>query len=373
MQILRTTPTARHIETNQARAMHFGAAFGLVAAATLLNLLAWPAGSDQDGHYFALMLAVLVSALYGGKGPGLLATALAGLSSSYFTLLPQFSISVGSPHATERLLVFLGEGALLSLVAGVLRGEITVATSGWRRYGAIPLAVGAATAVKLIFPEIGQDLPFAFDYAAVCVCAITGGIVPGIVATALLAGLTKYLFMPPLYSLSVAGKTDVIRVGLFVGEGLLLTVLGSSYSKLKRLAAYFSAQARAYLAAALSRGQDIEAMHAISRDTIWEWDLDTGEIIRTPSWQDTLSVALPEREDFVCWIDRIHPDDREMTINRLRRALEEGREELHYSYRLLGPDGKFLPVSDHAFVVRGADWKPVRVIGRSAELSTVLG
>ena len=72
-------------------------AIGLVAAATALNLLAWPSGSDQDGHYFALMAAVLISALYGGFLPGLVATTLAGLSSSYFTLSPQFSILFPPP------------------------------------------------------------------------------------------------------------------------------------------------------------------------------------------------------------------------------------------------------------------------------------
>ena len=93
------------------------------------------------------------------------------------------------------------------------------------------------------------------------------------------------------------------------------------------------------MAGAMSNQQDTVAIRAISRDTIWEWGLDTGEIVRTPSWQDTLSVALPVREDFTSWTERIHPDDRTETIKRLQRAIEEGRQELQYSYRLLGPNG----------------------------------
>ena len=70
-------------------------------------------------------------------------------------------------------------------------------------------------------------------------------------------------------------------------------------------------------------------------------------------------VALPVREEFTSWVERIHPEDRTATIARLQEAIEEGRQELQYTYRLLGPRGEFLSVWDHAFIVRGADWKPL--------------
>ena len=362
---------ARRIDLSH-RALDFGVAVALVATATLLNFLAWPSGSDQDGHYFALMAAVLISALYGGIGPGLMATVLGGLSSSYFILSPQFSIAVAAPGAPVRLMVFIFEGVLLSLAAHVIRTQHKSQTPnvGLQRYLAIPLALGAATIPKMVFPGLARELPFALDYAAVCACAWSGGLVAGVASIALLAGVTKYLFLEPIYSLSVTNHADSIRVGLFVAEGLLVTLLGGSYAKAKRLAANALARARAYMAGAMSREQDTTAIRAISRDTIWEWGLDTGEIIRTPSWQDTLSIALPVREEFTSWVERIHPADRTATIERLHRAIEEGRQELQYTYRLLGPRGQFLSVWDHAFVIRGTDWKPLRVIGRSAELPT---
>jgi len=352
------------------RILDYGVAVVLVAIATMLNLLAWPNGSNEDGHYFALMAAVLLSALYGGLGPGLVATALGGLSSSFFLLAPRFSISVAAPGARVRLMVVIFEGVLLSLATHLIRNRHKSQTPniGLQTYLVIPLAVCAATIPKLVFPDLARELPFAFNYAAVCVCAWTGGLVSGIVAIGLLIGVTKFLFLEPIYSLSVASTADSIRVALFVAEGLLVTVLGSSNAKLKRLSANASARARAYMAGALSREQDTAAILAISRDTIWEWGLDTGEIIRTPSWQDTLSIALPVREEFTSWVERIHPEDRTATIKRLQHAIEEGRQELQYTYRLLGPHGKFLSVWDHAFIIRGTDWKPLRVIGRSAEL-----
>jgi hypothetical protein len=183
-----------------------------------------------------------------------------------------------------------------------------------------------------------------------------------------LAGITKYLFLEPVYSLSVASQAETVRVGLFVGEGLLLVLLGNSHTSLKRFAATVSARARTYVAAALNKEMNNAAIRAVSRDTVWEWELESGQIIRTPSWQDRISIALPVRETFASWVQRIHPDDRSATVTRMQQAINDGREEFQYTYRLLAPSGTFVSVWDHAFVVRGADWKALRVIGRSAEL-----
>jgi len=352
----------------------FGIAIALVAIGTLVNLLAWPsgwpAGSDEDGHYFFLVVAVLISALYGGLGPGLLATTLAALSTSYFTLAPQFSIRIADPRAARQLAVFLMEGVMLSVLAHLIRkyNRLEVTRMGWPRFLAIPLTVGAATVAKLVSSDLAQERPFALNYAAVCVCAWVGGTLPGIIAIGLLAVLTKCLFLGSLYSMP--DRAEAIRLTLFAAEGLLLVFLGNSYAKLKLLAARAAVRARAYMAGALSREQDSAAILAISRDTIWEWGLETGEITRTPSWEDALSIALPAREDFTSWVERMHPADRAATVEKLHYAIELGRQELQYTYRLRGPRGEFLSVWDHVFIVRGADWEPLRVIGRSADLSS---
>ena len=114
-------------------------------------------------------------------------------------------------------------------------------------------------------------------------------------------------------------------------------MLGDSHAKLKRLAANASVRARAYMAGTLSREQDTAAIRAISRDTIWEWGLDTGEIIRTPSWQDTLSIALPVREEFTSWVERIHPEDRTATIKRLQRRDRRGPSGTSIHLQIAGP------------------------------------
>src|SRR5829696_9459803 len=64
--------------------------------------------------------AIMVSAWYGGLGPGLLATVAAGLTTDYFFLDPKGTVS-GFSLETVPLLLFFLEGTLVCLLAEALR------------------------------------------------------------------------------------------------------------------------------------------------------------------------------------------------------------------------------------------------------------
>ena len=58
----------------------YGLSVGLSALALFLMLLSWPL--MEHSVFFLFFAAVTVSALYGGLGPGLLATVLSALASN---------------------------------------------------------------------------------------------------------------------------------------------------------------------------------------------------------------------------------------------------------------------------------------------------
>jgi PAS domain S-box-containing protein len=60
--------------------------------------------------------AVTVAALYGGLGPGLLATALSALISDYFMIPPLGSLTIGEAGNVLALSIFVASSALISLV-----------------------------------------------------------------------------------------------------------------------------------------------------------------------------------------------------------------------------------------------------------------
>jgi diguanylate cyclase (GGDEF)-like protein len=87
---------------------------GLSFAALLLMLLLRPL--MEPSVFFLFLAAVAISALYGGLGPGLMATALSGVACNYFFLKPYDQLFRG-PEEAFRLAIFLATGLIISWLA----------------------------------------------------------------------------------------------------------------------------------------------------------------------------------------------------------------------------------------------------------------
>ena len=77
--------------------LRYGAAVIVTAAALGLKLLLVPLVS-QDEPVLLFFAAVIVSALFGGLGPGLLATLLGALCDDYFFMPPDQSLALSLPN-----------------------------------------------------------------------------------------------------------------------------------------------------------------------------------------------------------------------------------------------------------------------------------
>src|SRR5689334_6340745 len=85
--------------------------YGLAVTCCGLALaVAWP----LDAPSSCFFLAVMVSSLYAGRGPGLLAAILSAFAFNYFFLAPRFHFFI-EPGSFLRFAVFLG--ALLLITA----------------------------------------------------------------------------------------------------------------------------------------------------------------------------------------------------------------------------------------------------------------
>ncbi len=103
---------------------------------------------------------------------------------------------------------------------------LTVTYSRIQRYGVAVLVVVLAMLLMLLLnPWVAMSQsPFLMFFGAVMVSAWYGGIGAGLVATFLSAVLSAYLFVHPIYSLAV-DLTDIVRLCLFVLEGILISAL----------------------------------------------------------------------------------------------------------------------------------------------------
>jgi K+-sensing histidine kinase KdpD len=78
----------------------------------------------QDVPFLLVFGAIMVSAWYGGLGPGLLATVAAGLATDYFFLQPASSFSGFSLETVPLLAFFPGRDARLPASRGPARREV---------------------------------------------------------------------------------------------------------------------------------------------------------------------------------------------------------------------------------------------------------
>jgi PAS domain S-box-containing protein len=93
-----------------------------------LKLTQWPALHLQESPLAVFVIAVLLSAWFGGAAPGLLATTLSSLVFDYYFLSPMYSLAV-KPAAVPRLIGFVGS----LLFVGSLSAAQRRATESIRR------------------------------------------------------------------------------------------------------------------------------------------------------------------------------------------------------------------------------------------------
>lgn len=95
------------------------------------------------------------------------------------------------------------------------------------RYGLAAAAVGLAwIARELLLPEAGDRGPFLVFGLAVLVAAFGGGLGPGLLALLLSSVIAVYFYLPPHLALGVPEPFDVMRLGVFVLEGLVAAGAG---------------------------------------------------------------------------------------------------------------------------------------------------
>jgi K+-sensing histidine kinase KdpD len=99
---------------------NYGVAIAAVITATLLMLALNPFTDLTKASFLLFFGAVTISAWYGGRGPGMLATVLSSLCAGYFFLEPVLSLNLSFANGLRLLLCIL-ESCLISALVGSLR------------------------------------------------------------------------------------------------------------------------------------------------------------------------------------------------------------------------------------------------------------
>jgi PAS domain S-box-containing protein len=106
-------------------------------------------------------------------------------------------------------------------------------------------------------------------------------------------------------------------------------------------------------------------------DGLWDWDLDHDTVYYSQRWQQLLGYANGELGTSIgVWEQVLHPDERDHVRQRLQDHLEGRDGQFCVEHRARCQDGSWKWIDDRALVVRrDADGKPVRLIGRYADIT----
>jgi len=104
-----------------------------------------------------------------------------------------------------------------------------------------------------------------------------------------------------------------------------------------------------------------------SRMGVWEWDLQTNAVFRSPESLEILGMeeSCGTLESFT---RILHPDDAERVMTTIQRALEE-KTDYSVEFRIVRPDGQLLWLSDLARPIFNEDGKPLRLVGSVQDIT----
>jgi DNA-binding CsgD family transcriptional regulator len=139
----------------QAPQLRFSVAPVAVGLAWVVRAWLLPDAGDRS-PFLALGLAVLVSAIVGGIGPGLMAVGLSSAVAVYLYLPPHQALAVHEPFDGALLCLFVLEGLVATVAGGLMRSNLgrTAATNRAMEEPAVSLE--HARIVRLQRPATGH-------------------------------------------------------------------------------------------------------------------------------------------------------------------------------------------------------------------------
>jgi len=108
-----------------------------------------------------------------------------------------------------------------------------------------------------------------------------------------------------------------------------------------------------------------------SGDGVWDWDIQTNKATYSKRWKEMLGYAedeiIPINQE---WVDRIHPEDREIVSGTMQAYLEGSLPIYVVTYRLRCKDDSYKWILGRGMVVRrDADNNPLRMVGTHTDIT----
>jgi PAS domain S-box-containing protein len=113
-----------------------------------------------------------------------------------------------------------------------------------------------------------------------------------------------------------------------------------------------------------------QTLSKATNDAVWDWDLITDEVWWSESFYNFLGFdsTLPV-PDLYEWTKKIHPDDRDKVIERLKKVRKDNANSWEDEFRFQLANGNYGTALDRAYILRDDSGKPVRMIGALMDIT----
>jgi two-component system sensor histidine kinase/response regulator len=130
-------------DSPRARLVAYGVAVLATGVSILLRWPLWPVIGDH-APFMTFFPAVILSAYFGGLGPGLVATFISGAAAAFFLVKPHFSFEVHDPADILALGLYTLTGVVLSVLSEFLHRSRRRILASERRYAVTLASIGDA-------------------------------------------------------------------------------------------------------------------------------------------------------------------------------------------------------------------------------------
>ena len=220
------------------------------------------------------------------------------------------------------------------------------------RYGAATLLAALAVALLLwLRPAVGEAPFFVPLTAAVVVAAWFGGLGPGLVVVAIGAVASARMVAGPTGNLVVSNEADLLRIAVFTGAGILLTLIIDGRNRAVRL---YAEQREWWRVSLASVGDGVIVTNPAGHITFMN---ELSE--QLTGWSRTEAAGRPLPDVFRI----VNEETRQPAENPVARVLATGRVVgLANHTLLLRRDGSEISLDDNAAPVRDEDGRLLGVV-----------
>lgn len=107
-----------------------------------------------------------------------------------------------------------------------------------------------------------------------------------------------------------------------------------------------------------------------NNDGIWDWNIQTGIVFRSPRMLEILGCDSTTASDTrTAWVDRIHPDDRDLVLAAMQAYLDRQTPFYCMEYRVRCDDGLYKWVLGRGQAQWNAAGEPIRIVGSTKDIS----